>query len=269
MIGWILGFRARVWGALYIGSIFVFAFLYAFAFDMEFQYSTSNRDGSVRDRLKLVFVEFGNEVENNLSELEEEPRKVSFESAILMSSRPSYSVEARSEEAVSFLLMYSLLKGVGNSSGRKVYTRLGRFVVRADFVLDGEGEITQLYADLKPESFAEFNKIGFDDYGSHSVDLKALEQAVFRLSYVVPQGAYWIPQSLPFREVSGLIPEGWDSLPTMIYFSAVTTTTLGFGDIVPITTVARMTVAVQTIMGLVLVGLFLNAIAQARNGNGS
>ncbi|MET4479473.1 potassium channel family protein [Bradyrhizobium sp. F1.13.3] len=47
----------------------------------------------------------------------------------------------------------------------------------------------------------------------------------------------------------------------MLYFSVVVITTVGFGDIVPITTAARLWVAVEAILGVVLAGLFINAIA--------
>lgn len=47
----------------------------------------------------------------------------------------------------------------------------------------------------------------------------------------------------------------------MVYFSATTITTLGFGDIVPLTTPARMVVSVESVLGIVLMGLFLNAVA--------
>ena len=47
----------------------------------------------------------------------------------------------------------------------------------------------------------------------------------------------------------------------MFYFSAVTITTLGYGDIVPITRISRTLVTVEAILGVVLVGLFLNSLA--------
>jgi hypothetical protein len=52
------------------------------------------------------------------------------------------------------------------------------------------------------------------------------------------------------------------------YLSVVVTTTLGFGDIVPITDLARLLVALQAILGIVLVGLFLSSLArQSTNGH--
>jgi hypothetical protein len=47
----------------------------------------------------------------------------------------------------------------------------------------------------------------------------------------------------------------------MVYFSAIVITTVGFGDIIPITNTARLLVALEAVLGIVLVGLFLNAVA--------
>lgn len=50
-------------------------------------------------------------------------------------------------------------------------------------------------------------------------------------------------------------------LTRYLYLSVVTITTLGFGDIVPVTDRARMVVALEAIYGVVVAGLFLNALA--------
>lgn len=56
-----------------------------------------------------------------------------------------------------------------------------------------------------------------------------------------------------------------DSYWRMLYFSVAVITTIGFGDIVPMTNAARALVAVEAIAGVLLVGLFLNSIAGRRN----
>lgn len=50
----------------------------------------------------------------------------------------------------------------------------------------------------------------------------------------------------------------------MFYLSSATITTLGYGDIVPITTTARVLVAVEAILGIVVIGLFLNSLSFER-----
>lgn len=51
------------------------------------------------------------------------------------------------------------------------------------------------------------------------------------------------------------------SYPRMIYLSAVIITTLGLGDIVPISGPARSLVASEAVFGILVAGLFLNSLA--------
>ena len=60
---------------------------------------------------------------------------------------------------------------------------------------------------------------------------------------------------------SGFPSEASGSFFRMLYFSAITITTVGFGDIVPITPLSRFLVAFEAVLGIVLAGFFLNAIA--------
>ena len=54
----------------------------------------------------------------------------------------------------------------------------------------------------------------------------------------------------------------------MLYFSAIVISTLGFGDILPLTTAARALVAAEAILGIVLIGLFLNSLFAEREDKG-
>lgn len=49
-----------------------------------------------------------------------------------------------------------------------------------------------------------------------------------------------------------------------IYFSVITITTLGYGDITPVTETARLLSSIQALSGIVLIGLFLNSVAHRR-----
>ncbi len=51
----------------------------------------------------------------------------------------------------------------------------------------------------------------------------------------------------------------------ILYFSVTTITSLGYGDIVPLTNKMRAIVAFQTIFGIILLGAFLNSIASSRH----
>ena len=52
-----------------------------------------------------------------------------------------------------------------------------------------------------------------------------------------------------------------DNCLTCVYFSTVTITTLGYGDISAISAWSQILVGLETILGIILIGLFLNALS--------
>ncbi len=52
-----------------------------------------------------------------------------------------------------------------------------------------------------------------------------------------------------------------------IYFSAVTITTLGYGDISPNNSISQLTSASEAVLGIVIIGLFLNSLSQRSQYN--
>jgi len=51
------------------------------------------------------------------------------------------------------------------------------------------------------------------------------------------------------------------SIAKSIYFSVVTITTLGYGDVVPATDTGRLVTALEALLGIVAIGVFLNALS--------
>ena len=83
------------------------------------------------------------------------------------------------------------------------------------------------------------------------------------------QEVLWLPMSRAltmqikgFRWATlGFPSEVRGSFVRMLYLSAVTITTLGYGDIVPLTTRARLLVTAEAVLGIIVIGLFLNSLA--------
>ena len=67
------------------------------------------------------------------------------------------------------------------------------------------------------------------------------------------------------REQLGHAPRAFqlDRFSRMFYFSVAAMTTTGFGDILPLTTTARLLASAETLCGIVLAGVFLNTIAKS------
>lgn len=63
---------------------------------------------------------------------------------------------------------------------------------------------------------------------------------------------------------SGYLTESNNRFQRMLYLSAVTITTLGYGDIVPINELARFLVALESTLGIIILGLALNSITREK-----
>lgn len=66
---------------------------------------------------------------------------------------------------------------------------------------------------------------------------------------------------LLYSQKEGVIPRSSKNYVRFLYFSVVTATTLGFGDIVPINDRARALVVTQVLVSVFAIGMFLNGIA--------
>jgi hypothetical protein len=70
-----------------------------------------------------------------------------------------------------------------------------------------------------------------------------------------------------WRATRGLPAQASGGFWRMFYLSAVTITTVGYGDIVPLTTTARVLVSSEAILGIIVIGLFLNSLVRERTSD--
>lgn len=90
-------------------------------------------------------------------------------------------------------------------------------------------------------------------------------------SPVADSELFFVPLNLPlvgyidaaYGAHSGLVGQLPGKAVRMFYLSAVTITTLGYGDIVPTSSTARLLVSLEAILGILVAGLFLNSLAKA------
>lgn len=136
-----------------------------------------------------------------------------------------------------------------------------RFYFRVPFVklLETEGEKknafigyfpTVTHSDLSNKYLLDaFGRSVLADGKSHHVFVSMSSEAVDEIQ----------------RIGRGVVKGGVENFHRYFYFSAVTITTLGYGDIAPITVRSRLLVASETIFGIVLIGLFLNSLKSPRS----
>jgi len=64
--------------------------------------------------------------------------------------------------------------------------------------------------------------------------------------------------------ISGLEPENWTyTLSTMTYFSFVTLTTLGYGDISPVNSIAKVLVILEAVTGMFYIAIIVASLIGA------
>jgi hypothetical protein len=81
---------------------------------------------------------------------------------------------------------------------------------------------------------------------------------IYGLSYLLSIPIFGIAYFLMPGTISG---HGFiDSM----YFSAVTVTTLGYGDIAPVTTSGKVMAGIHAVFGVIMIGLFLNSLSEHR-----
>ncbi len=88
-----------------------------------------------------------------------------------------------------------------------------------------------------------------------------------RPSIIVSSESFAKSAHLLMNELDGTI-ETRASFVRMLYFSSATATTLGYGDIVPVDDYGRILVTIQTLLSVVLIGVFLNSLAVSQANTG-
>ena len=85
----------------------------------------------------------------------------------------------------------------------------------------------------------------------------------FLLIFVYTVFYLYIPGLIGFYESEGQIISlnFWESFTQSFYFSVITITTLGYGDISPNSWYGQLATASEALFGIMLIGLFLNALS--------
>jgi hypothetical protein len=130
--------------------------------------------------------------------------------------------------------------------------------------------------DYTPPKFTEESSDGFDLTAKCKEDKEAICKSKLVELELKPDKYFIANEDIQERvfqlrsEASGLsYGPDFHTYRRMLYLSAMTVTTVGYGDIVPLTDMARMAVSSEAIFGLVLIGLFLNALAHELHSNNS
>jgi hypothetical protein len=176
-----------------------------------------------------------------------------------------------------------------SSDGRLRFTVQARVLHLAPPIVYREDAVfeVKLPVDFPPDRPGDLKRLGGDYY----TEEHQLPMWVSRLSGPpVPErvvasllagrshggevsGVTYVPEPLYARMVAfrkateGNPSDIPGSLGRMLYLSIVTMNTLGYGDILPLTARARMCTELESLMGIVVLGLFVSSVTGGRAGS--
>lgn len=260
--GWLGRLPSLGYAFVYLLLIPLFATLYCLLPNNSFYHSTVQYEYSMSSETHNVRQALNNRIEENI--------KQSYSRTLLSmrgwSLNPTFvyvhSLTSR-DDVISFRLSFVLKK---TSSQQDLYfDPLVSFPSATRFTIK----------DADNTEPIDFKFVTIEDFGNYTVGSSSQEiiDALFpsndpdlagniRYLRVSPQLSLQM-QSMS-RGLQGF-PSGFSgNFVRMFYLSASTITTLGYGDITPITTTSRILVSMEAIIGIVMLGLFLNALSFER-----
>jgi hypothetical protein len=108
--------------------------------------------------------------------------------------------------------------------------------------------------------------------GNRETTADSLVGAIFGYFVIAAACALLFGQLEGFRPGSFRLPEGGDLDTQMLYFSIITVTTAGYGDITPVTSVAQISAALEAALGTlylaILIGRIVGQLAPGRGQPG-
>jgi hypothetical protein len=248
---------ALIWAGFYSSLVPVFALLYSQCFDDQFYHSTIQQEPAYERDKRQVESKLSDELLSNyrraIGGSMMKIGDVTFEitgAGTQMEFRPN---------GVDIYIFFHVL--FQSSSGGQ-YISIPLFTV--DYPLgspkiEGNGRV---YTSHKIE--AKSTTIVADNDRSYTL---SAEQLFPKAQESSTSGPAILPSVSTYNAMidiknasQGFPSEISGDIWRMVYLSAITVTTTGFGDIVPLTNGARTVVWIEAVLGIILAGLFINSL---------
>lgn len=118
-----------------------------------------------------------------------------------------------------------------------------------------------IYTAASTKNADTYRKAAFERLRSTGVQLSQIPFLYWLRYYILGIIAFAVDYYILGAQFDKCI----DSVVDALYFSSVTVTTLGYGDIVPDSPFTKLLTGLQALSGVVLVGLFLNSLFSNRS----
>jgi voltage-gated potassium channel len=170
-----------------------------------------------------------------------------------------------------FLRVWSAIESVPLKPLGALNARL-KYMISAPAIIDLLS-IAPLFLDLFIEtdarSFLIFRLLRFLKLARYSTGMLSLMEAIYSernslfACLVILTGAILVSASLMHMAESHAQPDKFGTIPDAMYWAVITLSTVGYGDVVPITPLGKILASFTAMVGLVMIALPVGIIASA------
>ncbi len=248
-------------GGCYLLALFVFAVGYYFMPDEDFYHTTIQYEPATVEHRKQF--EKAIDQDLRLEKFNETPHHLT------VSSNQAHNFTYRAE-AISFEVSYYYYRfadsdeewsGLEAKCGKS--ERASRFYKRSlEFTIVMSASISRTTATVRAKPERPINEC---DQQILSAIYRSFEKTDYGFQAMVSTSPNTQDLLIAVSEEQlGHAPrQFWfDRATRMLYFSVAAITTTGFGDVLPMTPIARLVAAFECLLGIVLAGAFINAITR-------
>ncbi len=170
-------------------------------------------------------------------------------------------------EFISYLLFGAIFVGTGAAASVRNWVRLTSWLILVTWLLFSlfriSGATSLLAATSALTAVIVFGclVITFTEVTRRdSADLDTIFGAIFGYFLMALSWGLFYEQMESVRPGSFILEGGGSTISSFFYFSLVTITTLGFGDILPTTPLTRLAAGVEAAIGTLYVAIFIGRI---------
>ena len=181
----------------------------------------------------------------------------------------SFDMPRVSDDYLTVLLRLDATKDVDGATWTTTHAFNVRIARYLDGTINSEGRTLKR---IKSVEIDDISSPAFSEYAPQLDFVRKLFPLENRISskMVLMQMSADLDDRLEkyMREVSGFPEKRPANFERMLYFSTITIATVGYGDIVPLSTRSRLLTSLEAILGVLLIGLYLNALSHERDASG-
>lgn len=241
---------AWVYATIYLVLIIVFALIYSF-FPQDFYHTTVKYEKATKDHRSKLEFQIAEIFARNISAVCNKG-DVMLPEWTLCESKPEVTIGKVDRNILYFTMSTVLLSNTNNNA---------RIVIKAKCTMNAYKGVILNQISKVIKGIKVYERGYLDTQETDIILKKIFDRKLGGENYYALDLSMELNNDIKaYAEAQRGFPSKVDGIfSRMFYLSAVTQTTLGYGDIVPIADRSRWLISAQSVLGIIFIGLFINS----------